>query len=113
MPNTTPPKTEGVSGDASFDDLENVGVGAVAAHVREQRRRVLERNGAGGGGGRVDDVEFTFRKGGVATTLGEATLRNRVKSHPDVGERWYPVILEGWRAEGLVACGWGWFWVGG
>jgi hypothetical protein len=102
-PPTNNKKTEGVSGDASFDDLENVGVGEVAAHVREQRRRVLERNGAGGGGGRVDDVEFTFRKGGVATTLGEATLRNRVKSHPDVGERWYPDILEGLRAEGLVA----------
>lgn len=92
------PFFQGVSGDASFDDLENVGVGAVAEHVREQRRRVLERNG----GVRLDDVEFTFRKGGVAKTLGEATLRNRVKSHPDVGERWYPDILEGLRAEGVV-----------
>ena len=94
------PFFQGVSGDASFDDLENVGVGEVAAHVREQRRRVLERNGVGGG--RLDDVEFTFRTGGVAKTLGEATLRNRVKSHPDVGERWYPDILEGLRAEGVV-----------
>merc|ERR1711964_644877 len=24
---------------------------------------------------------------------GEATLKNRIKSHPDVGERWYPDIL--------------------
>jgi hypothetical protein len=31
--------------------------------------------------------------------LGEATLRNRVKSHPDVGERWYPDILAGIREE--------------
>lgn len=88
------PFFQGVSGDASFDDLENVGVGQVPEHVREQRRRVLEREG-----GRVDDVEFTFRKGGVATTLGEATLRNRVKSHPDVGERWYPDILASVREE--------------
>lgn len=88
------PFFQGVSGDADFDDLENVGVGQVAEHVREQRRRVLERNG-----GRLDDVEFTFRKGGAARTLGEATLRNRVKSHPDVGERWYPDILASIREE--------------
>ena len=88
------PFFQGVSGDASFEDLENVGVGRVPEHVREERKRVLEANG-----GRLDDVEFTFRKGGVATTLGEATLRNRVKSHPDVGERWYPDILESIREE--------------
>ncbi|OAA54980.1 2og-Fe oxygenase family protein [Niveomyces insectorum RCEF 264] len=54
-----------------------------------------------GSGGRRDDVEFTFRSGaaGTATTLGEATLRNRVKSHPDVGERWYPDMLAEIRAE--------------
>ncbi|KAK4039840.1 hypothetical protein C8A01DRAFT_16218 [Parachaetomium inaequale] len=91
------PFFQGVSGDAAFDDLENVGVGKVAAHVRAQREAVVARNG----GRRLDDVEFTFRKGGVARTLGEATLRNRVKSHPDVGERWYPDILESLReAEG-------------
>jgi hypothetical protein len=84
------PFFQGVSGDARFEDLESVGVGEVSAEVREQRRRVLERNG----GRRLDDVEFTFRRGGAATTLGEATLRNRVKSHRDVGERWYPDILE-------------------
>ncbi|KAK4242647.1 hypothetical protein C8A03DRAFT_29072 [Achaetomium macrosporum] len=89
------PFFQGVSGDADFDDLENVGVGKVPEHVREQRRRVLERNG----GIRLDDVEFTFRKGGAARTLGEATLRNRVKSHPDVGERWYPDILASIREE--------------
>ncbi|KAL2136632.1 hypothetical protein VTI74DRAFT_2661 [Chaetomium olivicolor] len=88
------PFFQGVSGDADFDDLENVGVGKVPEHVREQRRQVLDRNG-----GRLDDVEFTFRKGGVAKTLGEATLRNRVKSHPDVGERWYPDILASIREE--------------
>jgi hypothetical protein len=88
------PFFQGVRGDTEFEDLETVGVGQVSEKVKEQRRRVLEKNG-----GRLDDVEFTFRKGGIATTLGEATLRNRVKSHPDVGERWYPDILASIREE--------------
>lgn len=88
------PFFQGVRGDAEFEDLEKVGVGQVPEAVKEQRRRVLEANG-----GRLDDVEFTFRGGGVAKTLGEATLRNRVKSHPDVGERWYPDILAQIREE--------------
>jgi isopenicillin N synthase-like dioxygenase len=88
------PFFQGVKLDADFDELESVGVGAVPAEVREQRRAIVERSG-----GRIDDVEFTFRKGGVAKTLGEATLRNRVKSHPDVGERWYPEILRDIREE--------------
>jgi hypothetical protein len=88
------PFFQGVSLDAAFQDLETVGVGKVKEHVKEQRRKVLERSG-----GRLDDVEFTFRGGGVAKTLGEATLRNRVKSHPDVAERWYPDILESVREE--------------
>ncbi|KAL2023663.1 hypothetical protein VTK56DRAFT_1820 [Thermocarpiscus australiensis] len=89
------PFFQGVSGDAEFEDLETVGVGQVPEHVKEERRKVLERNG----GRRLDDVEFTFRRGGAARTLGEATLRNRVKSHPDVGERWYPDILASVREE--------------
>ena len=88
------PFFQGVKLDADFDDLETVGVGAVPEDVLEQRRQVLEKTG-----GRIDDVEFTFRKGDVAKTLGEATLRNRVKSHPDVGERWYPDILKAIREE--------------
>lgn len=88
------PFFQGVRADAEFDDLEKVGVGQVPETVRAQRRRVLEANG-----GRLDDVEFTFRGGGIAKTLGEATLRNRVKSHPDVGERWYPDILAQIREE--------------
>lgn len=88
------PFFQGVKLDADFDELESVGVGEVPEEVREQRKAVVERNG-----GRIDDVEFTFRKGNVAKTLGEATLRNRVKSHPDVGERWYPDILKGIREE--------------
>lgn len=82
------PFFQGVRASTTFEELDDVGVGAVPPHIRELRERVLKANG-----GRLDDVEFTFRKGGVATTLGEATLRNRVKSHPDVGERWYPEIL--------------------
>ncbi|KAK6860180.1 hypothetical protein PG995_003816 [Apiospora arundinis] len=89
------PFFQGVRGDATFADLETVGVGTVPQDVRDQRRQVLEANG----GGRLDDVEFTFRAGGVAKTLGEATLRNRVKSHPDVGERWYPDILRDIREQ--------------
>ncbi|KAH6657306.1 hypothetical protein BKA67DRAFT_554931 [Truncatella angustata] len=83
------PFFQGVRGDATFEDLEKVGVGEVPDDVKAQRRRVLERNG-----GRLDDVEFTFRSGGMSKTLGEATLRNRVKSHQDVGERWYPDMLK-------------------
>ena len=88
------PFFQGVSGDATFDDLENVGVGQVPEHIKELRRKVLAENG-----GRLDDVEFTFRSGGHAKTLGEAILRNRVKSHQDVGERWYPDILASIREE--------------
>ncbi|KAB5549956.1 2OG-Fe(II) oxygenase superfamily protein [Coniochaeta sp. 2T2.1] len=95
------PFFQGVRGDAEFEELETVGVGEVPEEVREQRRQVVERNG----GGRLDDVEFTFRVGGKARTLGEATLRNRVKSHPDVGERWYPDILAEIREEQAAAAG--------
>ncbi|KAI1195465.1 hypothetical protein F5X97DRAFT_243123 [Nemania serpens] len=85
------PFFQGVRGSSTFAELEAVGVGDVPEAVRAQRRRVLEE--ADTGGRRLDDVEFTFRSGGVAKTLGEATLWNRVKSHPDVGEKWYPDIL--------------------
>lgn len=92
------PFFQGVRNDTEFEDLEKVGVGQVPEAVKEQRRKVLEASG-----GRMDDVEFTFRGGGVAKTLGEATLRNRVKSHPDVGERWYPDILKQIREEQRLA----------
>jgi len=92
------PFFQGVSLDAEFDELNDLegggGVGKVPEEVKEMRRRVVERNG-----GRLDDVEVTFRSGGTARTLGEATLRNRIKSHPDVGERWYPDILAEIRAQ--------------
>ncbi|KAK5992779.1 2-oxoglutarate-dependent dioxygenase [Cladobotryum mycophilum] len=88
------PFFQGVKFDADFDELETIGIGEISEDVIEQRRKIVERTG-----GRIDDVEFTFRKGAVAKTLGEATLRNRVKSHPDVGERWYPDILKSIREE--------------
>ncbi|KAH8883880.1 Clavaminate synthase-like protein [Thozetella sp. PMI_491] len=92
------PFFQGVRGDAEFEELDTVGVGHVSEKIKAQRRAVLERTG-----GRLDDVEFTFRKGGASKTLGEATLRNRVKSHPDVGERWYPDILASIREEQAAA----------
>ncbi|KAI1821279.1 hypothetical protein F4861DRAFT_478015 [Xylaria intraflava] len=88
------PFFQGVRGSSTFEELETIGVGKVPDPIKEQRRRVLEANGS-----RLDDVEFTFRSGGIAKTLGEATLRNRVKSHPDVGERWYPDILSSIREQ--------------
>lgn len=88
------PFFQGVKRETEFEELETVGVGRVPDHVREQRRRVFERYGH-----RMDDCEFTFRQGGVSKTLGEATFRNRVKSHPDVAERWYPEVLESVREE--------------
>ncbi|KFG77966.1 putative isopenicillin N synthetase [Metarhizium anisopliae] len=91
------PFFQGVKLDAEFDDLETVGVGRVPDDVRAQRSKVIERTG-----GRIDDVEFTFRAGAVAK-MGEAALRNRVKSHPDVGERWYPDILRAIREEQAAA----------
>ena len=86
------PFFQGVSLDAEFDELNDLdgggGVGRVPEEIKELRRQVVARNG-----GRLDDVEFTFQGGHGARTLGEATLKNRIKSHPDVGERWYPEIL--------------------
>jgi isopenicillin N synthase-like dioxygenase len=92
------PFFQGVSYDAEFEELNDLdgggGVGRVPEEIRRMRREIVERNG-----GRLDDVEFTFRGGYGAKTLGEATLKNRVKSHPDVGERWYPEILAQIRAQ--------------
>lgn len=81
------PFFQGVSLDATFESME------VPEEVKEMRRKVMVRNG-----GRLDNVEFTFRKGRYKH-LGEATLMNRIKSHPDVGERWYPDLLAQIREE--------------
>jgi hypothetical protein len=75
-PRFSVPFFQGVSYDARFEEMD------VPKAVRELRREVLARNG-----GRKDDVEFTFRRGRWGH-LGEATLSNRVRSHPDVGEKW-------------------------
>lgn len=92
------PFFQGVSLDAEFDELNDLdgggGVGRVPEEIKEMRRKIVAANG-----GRLDDVEFTFQGGHGARTLGEATLKNRIKSHPDVGERWYPDILAEIRAQ--------------
>ena len=67
------PFFQGVSYDATFEAME---VPGEVLALRDEARR-----------GRRDDVEFTFVKGRWGH-LGEATLMNRVRSHPDVGERW-------------------------
>ena len=79
------PFFQGVSYDATF---ESVDVPEEVRQMAEQRRQ----------GARRDDVEFTFTKGRWGH-LGEATLMNRVKSHPDVGERWYPDLLKAIREQ--------------
>ncbi|KAG5287119.1 naringenin 3-dioxygenase, oxidoreductase [Histoplasma ohiense] len=81
------PFFQGVSYDATFESMD------VPAHVKALREEVIKRNGI-----RQDDIEFTFSKGRWGH-LGEATLMNRIKSHPDVGERWYPALLQKIREE--------------
>ncbi len=85
------PFFQGVSYDATF---ESVDIPLEVLNMRDERMKAR--------GGRIDDVEFTFTKGKWGH-LGEATLTNRVKSHPDVGERWYPDILSKIRAEQAAA----------
>jgi hypothetical protein len=82
------PFFQGVGLDAQFE----------AMHVPDEIRQQLVK------GKKSSDVEFTFTKDAGYTCLGEAILMNRVcyryilihmqiKSHPDVGERWYPDLL--------------------
>ncbi|KAJ9638173.1 uncharacterized protein PV06_04845 [Exophiala oligosperma] len=77
------PFFQGVSYDATFESMD------VPESVKKLRADILAKRG----GQRLDDIEFTFIKG-MWSRLGEATLMNRIKSHPDVGERWYPDLLE-------------------
>ena len=86
-PRFSVPFFQGVSYDATFESVE---IPAEILAMRDERAR--ER------GARIDDVEFTFIKGRWGH-LGEATLFNRIKSHQDVGERWYPDILRRIREE--------------
>ncbi|KAF3189779.1 hypothetical protein TWF106_000851 [Orbilia oligospora] len=73
------PFFQGVSYDASFEDMN------VPEAVLALKRQIL--------GGSQDSIEFTFKKDRFKH-LGEATLLNRIKSHPDVGEKYYPDLLE-------------------
>lgn len=82
------PFFQGVGLDARFEEVD------VPEAVRGVKRKRLEDMGMG----RRDEVEFTFAKGRWGH-LGEATLVNRVRSHGDVAERWYPELLKRVRAE--------------
>ncbi|KAF1955313.1 Clavaminate synthase-like protein [Byssothecium circinans] len=82
------PFFQGVSYDAQFEAMD---VPSSVLKLRDEARKA-----------RKDDVEFTFVKGRWGH-LGEATLMNRVKSHPDVGERWYPELLAQIRAQQAAA----------
>lgn len=79
-PRFSVPFFQGVSYDARFEEVD------IPENVRQLRKEVLGKTG-----GRKDDVEFAFRKGRWQH-MGEATLSNRVKSHPDVGERWVSCV---------------------
>jgi isopenicillin N synthase-like dioxygenase len=82
------PFFSGVSYDSTFEAMD------VPEHVlqlRDEARRA-----------RKDDVEFTFVKV-WCNHLGEATLMNRIRSHPDVGFRWYPELLKEIRAQQAAA----------
>jgi isopenicillin N synthase-like dioxygenase len=83
------PFFQGVSYDAQFEAMD---VPTDVLRLRDEARKA-----------RRDDVEFTFVKGGRWRHLGEATLMNRVKSHPDVGERWYPELLKQIRTQQAAA----------
>lgn len=94
------PFFQGVSYDATFGEylcwsrrlcVEADGCAEsmdVPEEVKALRKEILDRRGE-----KLDDIEFTFIKG-MWSRLGEATLMNRIKSHPDVGERWYPELLK-------------------
>jgi isopenicillin N synthase-like dioxygenase len=70
------PFFQGVSYNATFESMD------VPESVKGLRSRILEKRGE-----RIDDIEFTFMTGRYRH-LGEATLMNRIKSHPDVGEKY-------------------------
>ncbi|KAL8824474.1 MAG: hypothetical protein Q9191_005034 [Dirinaria sp. TL-2023a] len=85
------PFFQGVSYDSTFECVD------IPAEILKMRDEIKEKMEKEIGLGK-DDVEFTFRKGRW-NHLGEATLANRIKSHPDVGARWYPELLEQIRRE--------------
>jgi isopenicillin N synthase-like dioxygenase len=92
-PRYSVPFFQGVSYDAMFEAME---VPDEVLALRDEARR-----------GRRDDVEFTFVKGRWGH-LGEATLMNRVRSHPDVGERWVSGLFFLLRSSFPHLCSVGW-----
>ncbi|KAL6153078.1 hypothetical protein ACJQWK_03149 [Exserohilum turcicum] len=82
------PFFQGVSYDARFEAMD---VPDEVVRLRDEARKQPR-----------DDVEFTFVKGRWGH-LGEATLMNRIKSHPDVGERWYAEQLKQIRGQQQAA----------
>ena len=85
------PFFQGVSYDSTF---ECVDIPAEILTIRDEIKEKMEKEI----GLSKDNVEFTFEKGRW-NHLGEATLANRIKSHPDVGSRWYPELLGRIRRE--------------
>lgn len=85
------PFFQGVSYDSTFECVD------IPAEVLRMRKEIQEKREKELGL-RRDDVEFTFEKGRWSH-LGEASLANRIRSHPDVGEIWYPELLEKIRRE--------------
>lgn len=88
------PFFQGVSYDATFSTME------IPSSVFELKKRILEEEGVSAAEA-GQEVEFTFT-GKMFERLGEATLFNRVKSHPDVGEKWYPDLFEEAKRQGLL-----------
>ena len=103
-PRFSVPFFQGVSYDATFESVDVPD--AVLAEKRAWRERAAREARAQGRAVEADEVEFTFVRGRFAH-LGEATLWNRCKSHPDVAARWFPriwaEILEERRREGRTA----------
>lgn len=88
------PFFQGVSYDATFATMD------VPSEVFELKKKILKEAGEED---KRDgqEVEFTFTKTQFEK-LGDATLFNRVKSHPDVGEKWYPDLFEEAKKRGLL-----------
>ncbi|KAK9365451.1 hypothetical protein V1509DRAFT_632968 [Lipomyces kononenkoae] len=76
-PRFSVPFFQGVSYDAKFAKMD------LPAHVLALKNKLR---------GNKDEVEMTF-KHSMFDHIGEATLLNRVKSHRDVAEVWYPDLL--------------------
>jgi hypothetical protein len=94
------PFFQGVSYDAAFESM------TIPQHVFDLKNEFIRkaRDSSGekeeGGIDAREEIEFTFKKQQF-DRLGQATLMNRVKSHPDVGEKWYPDLLEEWKRRGV------------